>query len=127
MRLIQRVLQTASDLGERSPAFLPTTHSTRWLAARVEAGSRYSNRIVERSGVSQPRLSRSYRFASSNGSLRWRRHAVQDCARSARVLGTRLIGRVHTGDLVHILLLIGLMLLLLAFLRARDAACGVRR
>ena len=31
----------------------------------------------------------------------------------------------YPGDLVHVLLLVGLMLLLLAFLRARDAA--VRR
>jgi hypothetical protein len=34
-------------------------------------------------------------------------------------------GVFDIGDLVHVLLLVGLMLLLLAFLRARDAA--VRR
>jgi hypothetical protein len=33
-----------------------------------------------------------------------------------------LVGVYNVGDLVHVLLLIGLMLLLLAFLRARDAA-----
>jgi hypothetical protein len=36
-----------------------------------------------------------------------------------------ILGAYPAGDLVHVLLLIGLMLLLLAFLRARDAA--VRR
>jgi uncharacterized protein DUF5670 len=36
------------------------------------------------------------------------------------VLG--VLGVYAAGDLVHVLLLIGLMLLLLAFLRARDAA-----
>ena len=36
------------------------------------------------------------------------------------VLG--LIGLFSAGDLVHVLLLVGLMLLLLAFLKARDAA-----
>jgi hypothetical protein len=44
------------------------------------------------------------------------------------LLGVWLLGvlGVYTiGDLVHVLLLVGLMLLLLAFLRARDAA--VRR
>ena len=35
------------------------------------------------------------------------------------VLG--LVGVYNVGDLVHVLLLIGLMLLLLAFVRARDA------
>jgi len=33
-----------------------------------------------------------------------------------------VVGLYRVGDLVHGLLLIGLMLLLLAFLRARDAA-----
>jgi hypothetical protein len=33
-----------------------------------------------------------------------------------------LVGLYNIGDLVHVLLLVGLMLLLLAFLRARDAA-----
>ncbi len=42
---------------------------------------------------------------------------------TAWVLG--FIGVYNVGDVVHILLLSGLMLLLLAFLRARDAA--VRR
>jgi hypothetical protein len=32
-----------------------------------------------------------------------------------------VLGPYHVGDLVHVLLLVGLMLLLLAFLRARDA------
>jgi hypothetical protein len=41
----------------------------------------------------------------------------------AWVLG--IVGLYDAGDLVHILLLVGLMLSLLAFLRARDAA--VRR
>ena len=36
-----------------------------------------------------------------------------------------VVGVYTVGDLVHVLLLVGLMLLLLAFLRARDAA--VRR
>jgi hypothetical protein len=36
-----------------------------------------------------------------------------------------VLGVYQVGDLVHVLLLVGLMLLLLAFLRARDAA--VRR
>ena len=36
-----------------------------------------------------------------------------------------VLGAYPAGDLVHVLLLVGLMLLLLAFLRARDAA--VRR
>jgi hypothetical protein len=36
-----------------------------------------------------------------------------------------VLGLYSLGDLVHVLLLVGLMLLLLAFLRARDAA--VRR
>jgi hypothetical protein len=36
-----------------------------------------------------------------------------------------VLGLYGVGDLVHVLLLVGLMLLLLAFLRARDAA--VRR
>lgn len=31
-------------------------------------------------------------------------------------------GLYRVGDLVHVLLLVGLMILLLAFLRARDAA-----
>jgi hypothetical protein len=35
-----------------------------------------------------------------------------------------LVGLYNIGDLVHVLLLVGLMLLLLAFLRARDAAEG---
>jgi hypothetical membrane protein len=39
---------------------------------------------------------------------------------AAWVLG--LVGVYNVGDLVHVLLLVGLMLLLLAFLRARDAA-----
>jgi hypothetical protein len=33
-----------------------------------------------------------------------------------------LVGLYNIGDLVHVLLLVSLMLLLLAFLRARDAA-----
>ncbi len=41
---------------------------------------------------------------------------------SAWVLG--FLGVYNVGDLVHILLLSGLMLLLLAFARARDAARG---
>ena len=36
-----------------------------------------------------------------------------------------VLGLYRVGDLVHVLLLVGLMLLLLAFLRAREAA--VRR
>jgi hypothetical protein len=36
-----------------------------------------------------------------------------------------VLGVYRAGDIVHVLLLVGLMLLLLAFLRARDA--GVRR
>ena len=36
-----------------------------------------------------------------------------------------VVGVYNIGDLVHVLLLVGLMLLLLAFLRARDAV--VRR
>jgi hypothetical protein len=42
---------------------------------------------------------------------------------SAWLLG--VIGVYRVGDIVHVLLLVGLMLVLLAFLRARDAA--VRR
>lgn len=38
----------------------------------------------------------------------------------AWVLG--VIGIYRVGDLVHVLLLVGLMLLLLAFVRAREAA-----
>ncbi|MGH8636934.1 MAG: lmo0937 family membrane protein [Burkholderiales bacterium] len=33
-----------------------------------------------------------------------------------------VVGVYNVGDLVHVLLLVGLMFLLLAFLRARDAA-----
>ncbi len=33
-----------------------------------------------------------------------------------------VVGLYSVGDLVHVFLLVGLMLLLLAFLRARDAA-----
>ena len=33
-----------------------------------------------------------------------------------------ILGVYRVGDLVHVLLLVGLMLLLLAFVRARDAA-----
>jgi hypothetical protein len=33
-----------------------------------------------------------------------------------------VVGLPNAGDLVHLLLLVGLMLLLLAFLRARDTA-----
>jgi hypothetical protein len=33
-----------------------------------------------------------------------------------------VVGVYNVGDLVHVLLLVGLMLLLLAFVRARDAA-----
>ena len=36
-----------------------------------------------------------------------------------------VLGAYPAGDVVHVLLLVGMMLLLLAFLRARDAA--VRR
>lgn len=36
-----------------------------------------------------------------------------------------VLGLYRVGDLVHVLLLVGLMVLMLAFLRARDAA--VRR
>jgi len=39
---------------------------------------------------------------------------------TARVLD--MVGIYPVGDLVHILLLVGLMLLLLAMLKARDAA-----
>ena len=35
-----------------------------------------------------------------------------------------LTGLYPIGDLVHVFLLVGLMLLLLAFLKARDAAAG---
>jgi hypothetical protein len=35
-----------------------------------------------------------------------------------------LFGMYPGGDLFHVFLLVGLMLLLLAFLRARDAASG---
>jgi hypothetical protein len=38
-----------------------------------------------------------------------------------------VIGLYNIGDLVHVLLLVGLMLLLLGFLRARDAAAAVAR
>jgi hypothetical protein len=41
---------------------------------------------------------------------------------AAWVLG--VVGVYTVGDLVHVLLLVGLMLLLLALLRARDAAVG---
>lgn len=37
------------------------------------------------------------------------------------------LGLFEAGDAVHILLLTGLMLLLLGFLRARDAAAAVAR
>jgi hypothetical protein len=33
-----------------------------------------------------------------------------------------VVGVYNVGDMVHVLLLVGMMLLLLAFLRARDAA-----
>lgn len=33
-----------------------------------------------------------------------------------------VLGLYRIGDLIHVLLLVGLMLLLLAFLKARDAA-----
>lgn len=39
---------------------------------------------------------------------------------SGWVLG--VIGVYHVGDIVHMLLLVGLLLLMIAFLRARDAA-----
>jgi hypothetical protein len=76
-------------------------------------------------GVSPPRLSRNDTFASSNDPLRWRRDAGQGRAwlLTAWVLG--FLWADNVGDLVHILLLSGLMLLLLAFSSARDAA--VRR
>ena len=35
-----------------------------------------------------------------------------------------VLGPFRIGDLVHVLLLVGLMLLLLGALKARDAACG---
>ena len=35
-----------------------------------------------------------------------------------------VLGLYRVGDLVHVLLLAGLMMLLLAFLRARDAAAS---
>ena len=38
------------------------------------------------------------------------------------IWGLGVIGLYSAGDLVHVLLLVGLMLLLLAFLKARDAA-----
>ena len=38
------------------------------------------------------------------------------------LLAIWLLGLVRVGDLVHVFLLVGLMLLLLAMLKARDAA-----
>ena len=38
------------------------------------------------------------------------------------IWGLGVIGLYDAGDLVHVLLLVGLLLLLLAFLKARDAA-----
>ena len=70
----------SSIVGERSPAFSPTTRQRiAVVLAACQARSRYQSSSVP--GVSPPRLSRSDTFASSNGSLRWRRDAVQDCAR----------------------------------------------
>ena len=38
-----------------------------------------------------------------------------------------VLGVYNVGDTVHVLLLVGLMLLLLAFMKARDAAMAVSR
>ena len=38
------------------------------------------------------------------------------------LLGCDMVGVYRVGDLVHVFLLVGLMLLLLAMLKARDAA-----
>jgi len=38
-----------------------------------------------------------------------------------------VLGLYRVGDLVHVLLLVGLMLLLLGFLKARDAAAAAHR
>ena len=38
-----------------------------------------------------------------------------------------VLGLFQAGDLVHILLLVGLMLLMLGLLKARDAAAAERR
>ena len=38
-----------------------------------------------------------------------------------------VLGLYRVGDLVHVLLLVGLMLLLLGFLKAREAAVAAQR
>jgi hypothetical protein len=53
-----------------------------------------------------------------------RRHAVEDCVRSAHRVVLGVLGLYRIGDLVHVLLLVGLMLLLMGALKARDAAAA---
>jgi hypothetical protein len=58
-----------------------------------------------------------------NDSLRWGGDTLFKSALvilSLWVIG--MVGVYNVGELVHVLLLVGLMLLLLAFLRVRDAA-----
>ncbi len=65
------------------------------------------------------------RFVSPSGWLRYGDEMLFRIALGlllAWLLG--VIGLYRVGDLVHALLLVGLMLLLLAFVTARDAAAG---
>jgi hypothetical protein len=51
-------------------------------------------------------------------------YAVEDCVGPAHRMAARRPGVVQIGDLVHVLLLVGLMLFVPGALKARDAAAA---
>jgi hypothetical protein len=56
-----------------------------------------------------------------------RRHAVEDCVALLIAWLLGVVGLYRIGDLVHVLLLVGLMLLVLGAVQARAAAVARRR
>ena len=74
-------------------------------------------------GILASRTTRSQTVRCRDRSLcTWRRDAVQGRNRSTGYMAARYCRVYRVGDLVHVFLLVGLMLLLLAMLKTRDTA-----
>jgi hypothetical protein len=95
----------------RTDTFSPRASHRVPTASHLIAGFSPHEQLAARGAPSRP-----------PGCALGRRDAVQGCARSTGLWLLGLVGVYRVGDLVHVFLLVGLMLLLLAMLKARDAA-----
>ena len=108
-------------IGLSAPAFRADADSVspkRACHARARTDS--AGRLAATTSTGQLHVRLLERSAASGGEMLFK---IAFVLLVAWLLG--VLGAYPAGDLVHVLLLVGLMLLLLAFLRARDAA--VRR